>query len=68
MKNKSVDYFSEFYWNIVCFFFFIIFIEVFDILIVLTCFANEVNSSIKKDYLYPFFLIDIKLPERMTYF
>lgn len=51
MKNKSVDYFSGIlYWSI------FFFIEIFDILIVLTCFVNEVNSSIKKkDYLYPFF-------------
>lgn len=54
MKNKSVDYYFSGILLEYRFFFF--FIEIFDVLIVLTCFVNEINSSIKKRIIYIHFL------------
>lgn len=54
MKNKSVDYYFSGILLEYRFFFF--FIEIFDVLIVLTCFVNEINSLIKKRIIYIHFL------------
>lgn len=52
MKNKSVDY----YFSGILLEYRFFFIEIFDVLIVLTCFVNEINSSIKKRIIYIHFL------------
>lgn len=53
MKNKSVDYYFS---RILLEYRFFFFIEIFDVLIVLTCFVNEINSSVKKRIIYIHFL------------